>query len=352
MKFRNLFLSALLVIGIASAQTSFPQLDGLIPAAPQNETKDWMLGPWQKASEPIMVPNPRPEAVDSRNIYNMATISEDHKVKMIFRAESLREPAKSMTGRLCLAESKNGVKFDRLPKTSDPKPVLVPTEPYEKMGVEDPRLVKIDGTYYLTYSAWDGEKARLCLATSNNLKDWEKHGPLFPDFQPTKGWTKSGAILPEKLQSGPYAGKYIMYFGDTHIWMATSEDLIEWNPIEEPVFSPRPGKFDNVLVEPGPPALRTDDGIVLIYNGAGRFEETGDKLIYATGQILLDGTDPTQVLDRSEQPFLAVTQEWEREGYVDNVVFAEGLVKQGDHWLLYYGGGDRVIGLAVAPVDK
>ena len=134
-----------------------------------------------------------------------------------------------------------------------------------------------------------------------------------------------------------------MYFGDTHIWMATSDDLIEWTAIETPVFSPREGKFDNVLVEPGPPAVRTEQGILLIYNGAGKFSETGDKLIYATGQILL------QVKDRCEKPFLSVTEAWEKEGYVDNVVFAEGLVKRGDQWLLYYGGGDRVIGLAVAP---
>jgi beta-1,2-mannobiose phosphorylase / 1,2-beta-oligomannan phosphorylase len=334
----------LLFLGLCHAESL------LIPAGPPVETKEWMLGPWQKFDQPIMKPSSNPEAVDSRNIYNMATIFEDGLVKMIFRAESLSEPAKSMTGRLCLAQSKDGRLFEKLPKSDDPKPVLVPTEPYEKMGVEDPRLVKLEGTYYLTYSAWDGKTARLCLATSDNLRDWQKHGPLFPDFKPTNGWTKSGAILPEKLQTGPYKGKYIMYFGDTHIWMATSEDLVNWEPIEEPVFSPREGRFDNVLVEPGPPAMRTEDGIILIYNGAGRFEKSGDKLIYATGQILLDGDDPTKVLDRSEKPFLAVTQEWEKEGYVDNVVFAEGLVKIENQWLLYYGGGDRVIGLAVAPV--
>ena len=336
-------LFLLLLLGMCQAEPR------LIPAGPETETKDWMLGPWEKYEQPVMEPGAERDAVDSRNIYNMATIFEEGLVKMIFRAESLSEPAKSMTGRLCLAESSDGRSFQKLPEGSMPKPVLVPTEPYEKMGVEDPRLVKIDGTYYLTYSAWDGEKARLFLATSKDLKSWEKHGRLFPNYAPTRGWTKSGAILPEKLKTGPYKDKYIMYFGDTHIWMAVSEDLINWEPIEEPVFSPREGHFDNVLVEPGPPAMRTEDGIILIYNGAGRFEESGDKLIYATGQILLDGNDPTQVLDRSEQPFLAVTQSWEKEGYVDNVVFAEGLVKLKDQWLLYYGGGDRVIGLAVAP---
>ena len=353
MKIYLVLLSLFLFVGTALAEVPLPKEPvELIPAGPKVDYKDWMLGPWQKHAMPIMLPNTDPEAVDSRNIYNMATIHEDGVVKMIFRAESLAEPAKTMTGRLCLAESTNGVDFQKLPLDTRPEPVLVPTEGYEKMGVEDPRLVKIDGLYYLTYSAWDGKTARLCLATSTDLKEWKKYGPLFPNYKPSNGWTKSGAILPERLTTGPYAGQYIMYFGDTHIWMATSHDLIKWQAIEEPVFSPRPGKFDNVLVEPGPPALRTKDGIVLIYNGAGRFEDTRNDLIYGTGQILMDGTDPSKVIDRSEVPFLAVTEVWEREGYVNNVVFAEGLVEHEGRWLLYYGGGDRVIGLAVAPVSK
>lgn len=308
--------------------------------------QSWMLGPWQKSTTPVLEPNSDEQAVDSRNVYNMAVVRENGLVRMIYRAESLREPAKSMTGRLCLAESQDGLDFQRLPNNEAPEPILVPSEDYEKMGVEDPRLVKIDGTYYLTYSAWDGKTARLCLATAKDMRGpWKKHGPLFPDW----GWTKSGAILPEKMSDGPFKGRYVMFFGDTDIWLATSTDLISWQPLKEPVFRPRPGKFDNVLVEPGPPALRTEQGILLIYNGAGRFSESGEQLIYASGQILLDGSDPTKVLERSEEPFLTVTQDWEREGYVDHVVFAEALVPMDDHWLLYYGGADRVIGVARTP---
>lgn len=325
---------ALLIVLLAGALGAAPQL---LPATdhPADE-QPWMLTGWRKHAEPIMVPNPDPDEVDSRNVYNMATLAEDGKIRMIYRAESLREPAKSMTGRLCLAESADGVNFTRIGE-----PVLVPSEPYEKMGVEDPRLVKVGDTYYLTYSAWDGETARLCLATSGDLKSWTKHGPLFPE----RGWTKSGAIL-----TRPIDGRYVMYFGDTDIWMATSEDLVHWTAHEPPVFSPREGHFDNVLVEPGPPPLITEDGILLIYNAAGRFPETGDRLIYAAGQILFDPEQPDRVLERSRHPFLSVTREWEREGYVDDVVFAEGLVQKGGEWLLYYGGGDRVIGLARAPI--
>ena len=73
--------------------------------------------------------------------------------------------------------SDDGIHFDR-----HPEPVLSPSEPYEEFGCEDPRVTEVDGTYYLTYSAWDRTHAQLCLATSKDLFTWEKHGPLFPDF--------------------------------------------------------------------------------------------------------------------------------------------------------------------------
>ena len=72
---------------------------------------------------------------------------------------------------------------------------------------------------------------------------------------------------------------------------------------------------------------------------------------YAVGMALLDSKDPTKVIARTDQPILTVTEEWEEKGYVNNVVFAEGLVKVGERWLLHYGGADHVIGVAHAPFE-
>jgi predicted GH43/DUF377 family glycosyl hydrolase len=304
------------------------------------DTPSWMMGPWKKAAQPII--NPWSEGFASRNIYNMATIREDGVTKMIFRGEDRREPAGQITGRLGLATSKDGIHFD-----FRHEPIFVPEEPYEKRGVEDPRLVKVDGIYYLTYTAYDGEVARLCLATSKDLLKWKRYGALFPVFPPTNNWSKSGAILPHRLERGPHAGKYVMYFGDTKIWVAYSDDLIKWEcPSLEPAFTTRPGMFDSKLVESGPPAILTKDGILLIYNSAD------DNTHYSTGAILFDHEHPEKVLKRLEHPFLQPTQQWELEGYVNNVVFAEGLTHHDGEWQLYYGGADCHIGLALAPLDE
>jgi beta-1,2-mannosidase len=87
------------------------------------------------------------------------------------------------------------------------------SEPFELPGgCEDPRVVEVGGTYYMTYTGYDGVSARLCLATSRDLLRWRKHGPLFPDFQTRtvgKPWSNSGAIL-----TRPLKGLYYMYFGD------------------------------------------------------------------------------------------------------------------------------------------
>ena len=178
------------------------------------------------------------------------------------------------------------------------------TEPYELPGgCEDPRVVQVGGTYYMTYTGYDGTSARLCLATSRNLLRWTKHGPLFSDFV-TRGvdkpWSKSGAILTRKLK-----GKYYMYFGDKDIYYATSTDLIHWTPgpVDEPVMRPQAGTYTEELLEPGPPPLITENGkILLIHNAAAK--DPDGKLIYRAGQALIDPIAPTQELARLTTPFL------------------------------------------------
>jgi predicted GH43/DUF377 family glycosyl hydrolase len=284
---------------------------------------------------------PSEEGFDSMNIYNMATVREDGVTYMLYRGEDRSEPPGRCTGRIGLATSRDGVNFDR-----EKEPIIVPEFDYEKKGIEDPRLVKIDGTYYLTYTAYDGDKARLCMATSKDLRNWEKRGPLFPDFPATGNWTKSGAILPERVKEGLYKDRYVMYFGDTNIWMAFSDDLLNWTPIMKPVIKPRKDKFDSDLVEPGPPPFYTRDGILMIYNSNGG--DGGPHKDYNVGAVLFDRKDPTKILARTDKPILSPTLEWEKHGYIDNVVFAEGATVQDGRFNLYYGGADRYIGLATA----
>jgi beta-1,2-mannobiose phosphorylase / 1,2-beta-oligomannan phosphorylase len=303
-------------------------LTSTIPAALHSDVEPWHMGPWQKLPDPIL--SPPASGFYSRNIYNMATVRRGEEIVMIFRGEDEAEPPTQVTGRLGLAHSRDGIRFE-----CEPQPVLVPQEWYESRGVEDPRLIEVDGTYVLTYTSYDGETARLCLATSTDLRSWTRHGLLFPDFPANKNWTKSGAILPQKIN-----GRYPMYFGDSHMWIAWSSDLIHWEFEPEPVLSPREGFFDARLVEPGPPPMLTDEGILLIYNSADLDNR------YAAGFALFDAQEPRRLLKRSARPFIEPTQEWEKVGYVPNVVFVESLEKVGNQWFLYYGGADRYVGLA------
>ncbi|CAN0104096.1 unnamed protein product [Phaeothamnion confervicola] len=289
---------------------------------------------------------PSAHGLDDKNVYNMAVVKDNGTFSMIYRGESKAEDKNECTGRLFLATSTDGVHFSR-----NEAPVFVGSESYESHGVEDPRIVKVGGTFYMTYSGYDGHIARLCLATSTDLRNWDKLGPMFPKFPAgpngrfSEDWTKSGAILPEKLTSGRFAGEYVMVFGDTDLWLAHSKDMTHWDYLPDPVLRTRPEHHDRALVEPGPPLMLTKQGILLLYNSADEHNH------YAMMGALFDAQDPTKLKKRLDLPFLEPTLNWEKTGYVPHVVFGEALIHDGDHWNLYYGGADHQIGLARAPFD-
>ena len=312
-----LLAASLTLIGCAEVETE------AVPEAAET----WQVGPFEKyADNPILVP--QGETWEAKDVFNPAAWTDGEKVWMFYRAEDTTGAGLwHGTSRIGLAGSSDGFTFER-----EPDPVLEPTEDWERPGgCEDPRVVKVGDTFYLTYTAYDGETARLALASSTDLRTWTKHGLVFPE----RGWTKSGAILPT-----PVDGTYWMFFGDTNIWAASSTDLLTWTVVEEPVLRPRPGYFDSRLVEPGPQPLLTDDGILLLYNAAD------SALHYAAGQALLDPADPTKLLARSDTPFMTPTVELEQTGQVPNVVFIQGLVDFKDRWFLYFGMGDSGIGVA------
>lgn len=295
------------------------------------------FGEWKRVSvEPVL--SPRGDGFESAGVFNPTVVKKDGKFVMLYRAQD-----KKGTSRLGYATSDDGVNFARRPE-----PVMTPETDYEKDGgIEDPRLVKIGDTYYLTYTGYNKKDAQLCLATSKNLLDWERKGVIMPAYKGrwNVGWTKAGAILSEKVK-----GKYWMYFmadapnRPSQMGVASSADLLHWTEaLDHPVLPGRPGYFDSYVVEPGPPPLLTKDGILLVYNGAD------DKAVYAVGWVLFDKNDPTKVLARSEKPIFTVEREWEQKGQVPNVVFVEGMARDGDRWLFYYGGADKYIGVASAP---
>lgn len=347
--------------------------------------KKWMLVPFvkQDAANPCLFPlgtvfsDPvRKTNVgwEEKDVFNPAAVVRNGKVYLLYRAQDkIGLPAG--TSRIGLAYSDDGLHFKRL-KT----PVLYPqNDAYKKYewegGCEDPRIVEDEkGRYYMTYTAYDGTTARLFIATSTDLVHWKKYGSVFKNAEHgkyIKYWSKSGSIVcrisGNKNIATKINGKYWMYWGESNIYMATSNNLIDWTPIRETdpskkqydslrnyeafkiLFSPRKKKFDSELVEPGPPAIVTNDGIVFIYNSKNS-PAFGDKSlpngVYSAGQILMDKNNPEKVLDRSENNFFKPDKNYEITGQVNNVCFLEGLVYFKSNWFLYYGTADSKIAVA------
>jgi predicted GH43/DUF377 family glycosyl hydrolase len=147
-----------------------------------------------------------------------------------------------------------------------------------------------------------------------------------------------------------------MYWGDTDIFLAISDDLVKWFPVVDDkgkiktIFGPRPKKFDSDLVEPGPPAMFTDKGIVLIYNSRNVPSKGDTSLVegtYTASQILFDKNDPTKVIDRMDSYFMKPDKPYEITGQVNHVCFVEGLVQYKGKCFLYYGTADSKIAVAV-----
>lgn len=294
------------------------------------------FGTWERVSQQPLL-SPSGNDWQSAGVFNPAVIRTDRGYVMLYRAQD-----GNGTSRLGYATSSDGVHF-----TPRPQPVLAPEADYEANGgVEDPRLVRIGSRYYLTYTGYNKKDAQLCLAVSDDLIHWERKGVILPAYKGNwnVGWTKSGAIVSENID-----GQYWMYFLGTasdktdQMGVAYSPDLVHWTEATKtPVAPRRPGKFDSRVVEPGPPPILLPEGILLIYNGAD------DKLVYRTGWILFDKRNPQRVLARSEEPIFHPEKTWELTGQVPNVVFVEGMVRDGHKWIFYYGGADKYIGAAIA----
>ncbi len=312
---------------------------------------------------------------EERNVLNPSAVVKDDKVYLFYRAQDING-----TSRIGLAISSDGLNFIK-----SPKPVFYPDNDFMKKyewnykklksdapleecktcyfdGVEDPRIIETnDNTYIMTYTSYDGKTARLSVASSKNLTNWTKHGLAFKDEKYKDLWSKAGAIVVELKEGKNVAkkidGKYWMYFGDTNIFIASSEDLINWEVCENKenkkmisVLHPRMGYFDSRLVESGPYALYKDGGILLIYNAsnAANFNDVNlSKFTYAAGQALFDKNAPYKLIDRKDNYFIHPDKDYEKVGEVNEVCFVEGLVHFKNNWFLYYGTADSKIAVAV-----
>lgn len=348
-------------------------------AMAQERLPQWALGPFIRpaGANPIIVPDTqtlffdpmsrKKLAWEAGDVFNPAAVVRNNKIYVLYRAEDRSGMGiGKRTSRLGLAESHNGIAMKK-----SPVPVFYPAEDNQKDnewpgGCEDPRVaVTAEGLYVMLYTQWNRKVARLAVATSKDLVNWTKHGPAFAKAYDGKFkdmFCKSGSVV-TKLEKGKQVitrvnGKYMMYWGERFMNIATSKDLVNWTPTLDKegkldmIIKPRKGYFDSDLTECGPPALVTDKGILVLYNGKNKGNKDRDTNYtantYAAGQVLFDLKDPSKVISRLDQPFFVPTEPFEKSGqYPAGTVFIEGLVYFKNKWFLYYGCADSRVGVAV-----
>ena len=309
----------------------------------------------------------KPVRWQKADVFNPAAIVKDGKVFLLYRCED--NPSAILggrTSRLGLAESKDGIHFKKFPK-----PVLYPGNDAFKQydypgGCEDPRLVQTaKGLYVVIYTAWNYKTPRLSVAFSKDLFHWQKKGPAFAKAhngkflnEDSKSASMVTTVINGRQVLAKINGKYWMYWGEHIINLAWSDNLYDWYPLLnekgalKAVATPRAGKFDSDLTECGPPAIITDKGIVLFYNGKNATDNRADpklpKGTYSVGQIIFDKHNPEKLIERSETCFLKPDLPHEKTGqYTAGTTFSEGLVFFHGKWYLYYGTADSFVGLAI-----
>lgn len=218
---------------------------------------------------------------------------------------------------------------------------------WEESDTFNPAAVVKDGKIYVLYRAEDNSAQGIGMRTSRI------------------GLAESTDGVTMKRRSTPvmYPAEYLMYWGESMVAAATSDDLINWTPVLNEqnellgLIYPREKYFDSALTECGPPVILTDKGILLLYNGKNQNDDRRDPRFnagtYSAGQVLFDLNDPYKAIARLDVPFFRTIADFEKSGqYRDGTVFIEGLTFYKDKWYLYYGCADSQVGVAIYDPPK
>lgn len=258
------------------------------------------------------------------------------------------------------------------------KPILFPEHDYEKMGVEDPRIVFLDGVYYLFYTVYDGKNALFAYATSTDLVRFVKQDVISPRISYREAahlfagskikvrekyfifdsyirdrqgddillWEKDAFIFPKKM-NGQFALIHRVLPGIQVITFDDFKDLTRENywkehlsNLGEHVVLESEYKFESRNIGGGCPPIETKDGWLLIYHAV---EAARHGKIYHAAAALLDLNDPTKVIGRLKKPLFSPIETWEKQGDVNNVVFPTGTVLKDGRLFIYYGAADKRI---------
>lgn len=293
----------------------------------------------QRHPQPVLLPDPA-SSWETYNVFNPAVIFHNGLFHMIYRAQGL-----DWISRLGYAVSTDGIHWNRLRE-----PVLTPIDDSDSRGLEDPRVTEIDGTYYMTYtaygSAWHGAGAPTHLgggvtpmiARSTDLITWERLGSI------VTGEDNKDHVLFRRRSHGRYVA---LHRRPPQVWIAESDDLQLWPEDRmRPIFGPRTGSdWDGLRVGGGGVPIETEHGWLLIYHAYN------EAHVYRLGVCLLDRDQPDRVIRRPKDFIFEPQELWELRGDVPNVVFSCANPVVNDTVYVFYGAADHVIGLAMCPLS-
>ncbi len=246
---------------------------------------------------------------------------------------------------LTLARSHDGLDF-RVDKRPWVEPSKDPYfEPYERFGIEDPRITPLEGKYYITYTAYGPYGVRIGLGVTEDFKEFKRIS-LTTDVD-----NKDGVLFPEKIN-----GKYVMITrpagrgGKMNLmWITYSPDLIHWGESRVLMFF-SPGAWSSFKIGASTPPIKTEKGWLVFFHGV---RSAGGGLIYRVGAMLLNLEEPYVIEGYTPYYIFGPNELYERVGDVPNVVFPCGTVLEENRELkIYYGAADTCIALATADIDE
>ena len=310
---------------------------GALPDMPWQDRPEGSNDPvWRYSANPIIGRNP---VKNVARIFNSAVVPYEDGYIGVFRGEQ-----RDGIPHIYLGRSKNGVDWsfdeEKIQFVDENGEPAMPNYAY------DPRLVKVEDTYYIIWCT-DFHGAAIGMARTTDFKHFVRmNNPFLP-------FNRNAVIFPRKV-----GDKYLLLsrpsdsghtpFGD--IFLSESPDLVYWGKHRH-VMSNTKLWWESVKIGAGPAPIETSEGWLLIYHGV---TGTCNGFVYSIGGAILDIDDPSKVLYRSENFLLTPEEDYEERGFVPNVCFPCATLQDAEtgRMAIYYGAADSYVALAFAYVDE